>query len=463
MAAPARLRRRAGPAAAVRAQPLEAQQATAEPVQQEQQQQQLSLHATLARSIDSVAREEWNACALPPEGGAADEGAGEEANPFVSWEFLHVLEASESAAPHASWFPRHLLLRDDATGQLLGCVPLYLKGHSYGEYVFDQSWAEAYGRLGLGNYYPKLQVCVPFSPVPGPRLLVRPGPQASAVRRALAATLQQVAVELGVSSLHVTFPTEAEYRQLGGEHGYLQRLGIQYHWFNRCADPGGGRYTSFDGGDEGSFLAALRQSRRKSIRQERKKAAASGLRIVRLAGDDVKSRHWESFFSCYLNTASRKWGQPYLTSAFFHQLGEAMGDRVLLVAAETPEGAPGRGRLVAGALNLAGSHALFGRNWGCIHGDRCPGLHMELCYYQALEHAIQVGLDRVEAGAQGEHKIARGFLPHFTYSAHFIAGQQEEGGFGSMVGRFLARERAEMEYTHEVLRREASPYKDGQH
>eukprot|EP00887_Chlorella_sp_A99_P000432 scaffold17.g432.t1 len=412
MAAPARLSRRAGPAAAVRAQPLEAQQATAEPVQQEQQQQQLSLHATLARSIDSVAREEWNACALPPEGGAADEGAGEEANPFVSWEFLHVLEASESAAPHASWFPRHLLLRDDATGQLLGCVPLYLKGHS---------WAEAYGRLGLGNYYPKLQVCVPFSPVPGPRLLV--------------------AVELGVSSLHVTFPTEAEYRQLGGEHGYLQRLGIQ----------------------------------------ERKKAAASGLRIVRLAGDDVKSRHWESFFSCYLNTASRKWGQPYLTSAFFHQLGEAMGDRVLLVAAETPEGAPGRGRLVAGALNLAGSHALFGRNWGCIHGDRYPGLHMELCYYQALEHAIQaralsgggcVGLDRVEAGAQGEHKIARGFLPHFTYRrgrrgrgrvAHFIAGQQEEGGFGSMVGRFLARERAEMEYTHEVLRREASPYKDGQH
>lgn len=423
----------------------------------------LGLTVGLASGMEHVGQEEWDACAA----------SGAEINPFVLHSFLHTLERSGSAVRDEGWLPQHMLVRHGNTGELLGCCPLYLKGHSYGEYVFDQSWADAYHRMMGRPYYPKLLVGVPFTPVPGPRLLVKPGPHAAAVRRALADTLKQVADQFGVSSLHINFTTEEEFEALGAGHGYLQRTGIQYHWYNQdvtrsllasssgssddgedAAAAAGVKYSSFDEGD-GSFLMALRQSKRKSIRQERRKAAQEGLRFLRLTGDDIQQRHWDAFYKFYLNTTDRKWGSAYLTRAFFSELGESMADRVLLVLAETADGAPGHGRPVAGALNLIGSHALFGRNWGCLYGDRVPNLHFELCYYQALEFAIERGLQRVEAGAQGEHKLQRGYMPSLTYSLHYLPNR----GFAGAVDRYLQQERAEIDYALGMLRQEASPYR----
>lgn len=419
-----------------------------------------------------VGKEEWDACAT----------SGVEVNPFVLHDFLHAVEASKSAVKEEGWLPQHVLVRN-AAGELLGCCPMYLKGNSYGEYIFDNNWANAYQRMLMKPYYPKMLVGVPFTPVPGPRLLVKQGPHATEVRRILADSLKKVADQFGVSSLHINFTSTEEFEELGSEHGYLQRTGIQYHWYNQdvsrsllgstggSTDEGEGEggmpgsegeggpgegvmYNSFDDGD-GSFLMSLRQSKRKSIRQERKKAAAEGLRFLRLTGDDIKPHHWDAFYKFYMNTTDRKWGTAYLTRRFFTELGERMGDRVLLVLAETADGAPGHGKPVAGALNLIGSHALFGRNWGCIFGDRVPNLHFELCYYQALEFAIERGLQRVEAGAQGEHKMQRGYIPSLTYSLHYLP----DPGFSGVVDRYLQQERAEIDYTIAVLRQEASPYK----
>lgn len=359
-------------------------------------------------------------------------------NPFVSHAFLHALEGSGSVGEGTGWLSQHVLAKDARTGELLGAAPAYIKLNSYGEYVFDQSWAQAYARAG-GKYYPKLQLAVPFSPVTGPRLLVRETAP-DGIAAALAEGVKAVAGELNVSSAHITFPTRAEAAALASDGEWMLRTGMQYHWQNQD-------YRTF-----ADFEAALEQKRRKAVRQERKKAK-HGLNIRRLRGADIKPHHWDAFYDFYQDTVDRKWGQSYLTKDFFHQLGETQADNCMLVIAEEAE--PGGGATVAGALNLAGSRALFGRNWGC-RGDY-PCLHFELCYYQAIEEAIACGLQRVEAGAQGEHKMQRGYLPTLTYSAHYVRNEQ----FRRAVGDFLARERTEMAQLVQTLSAEASPYKDG--
>ncbi len=354
----------------------------------------------LAR-LDEVAAAEWDACA------GAD-------NPFVSHGFLKALEDSGAVGDGAGWLPRHLAV-EDAGGRLLGAVPLYLKSHSFGEYVFDWAWAEAYERAG-GDYYPKLQCAVPFTPVTGPRLLVRPGPEGAEVEAALVQGMVELARRTGVSSLHVTFPEEGQWRRLG-EAGMLMREGTQFHWHNRG-------YGSFD-----DFLADLSSRKRKAIRKERREARQHGLGLRVLSGDEIQARHWDAFYDFYAATADRKWGHAYLNREFFHRLGAAIGDKVALVLAESD------GRPVAGALNLIGGEALYGRNWGAMGDFRF--LHFEACYYQAIEFAIARGLARVEAGAQGPHKLQRGYTPVATYSAHWFA----DPGLGRAVADFVARER----------------------
>jgi predicted N-acyltransferase len=359
----------------------------------------LSLHP----SIHEIAVGDWDACA----GGD---------NPFVSHAFLSAVEDSGSAGPRTGWLPRHAALRDGA-GRLLACAPMYAKGHSYGEYVFDHGWARAFEQAG-GSYYPKLQVASPFSPATGPRLLVRPG--AASGQPALAAALVQACRELKLSSVHVTFCTEGEYASLG-EEGWLQRLGIQYHWHNDG-------YASFD-----DFLGALASRKRKSLKRERRDANAAGLVFHTLRGTQIDPARWKAFYRFYESTVDRKWGSAYLTQKFFPLLSERLGDRVVLMLAEHG------GKPVAGALNLVGRDTLYGRNWGCI-GD-FPFLHFELCYYRAIDYAIEHGLKTVEAGAQGEHKIQRGYLPRPTYSAHWIA----HPGLRRAIGDHLERERPAVE------------------
>ncbi|MEO9189849.1 MAG: GNAT family N-acetyltransferase [Acetobacteraceae bacterium] len=363
----------------------------------------LSLHPAI-KEIDAV---EWDVC------------AGVE-NPFVSHAFLSALEDSGSATARTGWLPQHAVLRDEA-GAVLAVAPMYAKSHSYGEYVFDHGWANALERAG-GDYYPKLQVAVPFSPVPGPRLLRRPG--STVPLGALAGALTQACRQLNLSSVHVTFCTEDEWGALG-EAGWLRRIGMQFHWENAG-------YASFD-----EFLGALSSRKRKVLRRERRDAQAAGLTFHALSGADITERHWDAFYRFYRGTVDRKWGSAYLTRRFFSLLSERLGDRVVLMMAEN-QGVP-----VAGALNLAGVDALYGRNWGC-RGD-WPFLHFELCYYQAIDWAIAHGLSRVEAGAQGRHKIQRGYMPRPTYSAHWIA----HSGLRRAIGDFLREEtpavRAEME------------------
>jgi predicted N-acyltransferase len=353
---------------------------------------------------------EWDAC------------AGD--NPFVRHAFLAALEDSGSVSAETGWLPQHLAIAD-SDGRLLGCVPLYLKSHSYGEYVFDWGWADAYERAG-GRYYPKLQASVPFTPVTGPRLLVRPDAERAAVADALITGMLALARRHDVSSLHVTFPTADEWHRLG-EAGFLQRVGIQYHWENRG-------YQSFD-----EFLAGLASRKRKAIRRERREVAESGLHIRTLTGGDIRPLHWDAFYRFYLATSDKKWGPSYLTRDFFHKLGETMAERVVLVLAELGS------EPVAGALNLMGGGVLYGRNWGSI--GRFRFLHFEACYYQAIEFAIRHGLERVEAGAQGEHKIQRGYLPAETYSSHWI----RDSGFRDAVADFLERERAGLRHEQLVL------------
>jgi predicted N-acyltransferase len=359
------------------------------------------LTLTLHPAIAAIAAADWDACA------GAD-------NPFVSHAFLSAVEESGSANARTGWLPQHAVLRN-AAGRVVAAAPMYAKSHSYGEYVFDHGWANAFDRAG-GEYYPKLQVAVPFSPVPGPRLLVRPDGGVSGAE--LAAALAQACGQMKLSSVHVTFCTQPDWTTLG-EAGWLQRLGTQFHWENAG-------YANFD-----DFLAALSSRKRKTLRRERRDANAAGLEFVALRGGDITRQHWAAFFEFYQSTVDRKWGSAYLTKSFFPLLSERLGDAVVLMLALRA------GKPVAGALNLMGREALYGRNWGCT-GD-WPFLHFELCYYRAIDFAIAHGLKRVEAGAQGEHKIQRGYLPRPTYSAHYIA----HGGLRRAIAEFLEVERLE--------------------
>ena len=359
-------------------------------------------------SLGEVPAAQWDACA-----GADD--------PFLSHAFLSALEESGSASARSGWLPRHLVVEDGA-GTVIAAAPLYLKSHSYGEYVFDWSWADAYERAG-GRYYPKLQSAVPFTPVTGRRLLVRPGTDAeteSELKDALIAAMVTLGERLGVSSVHVNFPTEAEWRRLG-DHGLLLRTGQQYHWRNRG-------YESFD-----DFLASLSSRKRKAIRRERRAVADQGIVLSTLTGDAIAERHWDAFYGFYRDTSERKWGSAYLTRAFFSLIGETMAGNVVLVLAEAG------GRFVGGALNLMGGDTLYGRYWGCAEAYRF--LHFEACYYRAIDFAIARGLKWVEAGAQGPHQIQRGYMPRRTYSAHWIADAE----FRRVIERFLAEERAAVE------------------
>lgn len=374
---------------------------------------------TVHDGIADIGAAAWDACAAPS------------GDPFVSYAFLHACEASGSAIPARGWAPRHLALRDD-DGSVLGVMPLYLKGDSQGEYVFDHSWADAFERAG-GRYYPKLLGAVPFTPATGPRFLAHPAADATTVREALLQGALALVERLGVSSLHVNFPTEVEWQTMG-QAGLLQRRDMQFLWRN--AD-----YGTFD-----DFLAALSSNRRKTLRRERREAQA-GLDIRVLTGTDLTETHWDAFFAFYLDTGSRKWGRPYLTRDFFSRIGATMADRIALIMAFR-DGAP-----IAGALNLIGRDALYGRQWGAL--EDVPFLHFELCYYQAIEFAIARGLSRVEAGAQGEHKIARGYMPSPVYSAHHIA----HPGLREAVAHYLEGERPAVAAGIAEMAADLSPYR----
>ena len=370
--------------------------------------------------IHTIGQAQWDKC------------AGTD-NPFVSFAFLSAMEDSASTNAQTGWQPFHLVLSDEA-GQAIGIVPLYVKAHSYGEYVFDWSWAEAYERAG-GKYYPKLQSAVPFSPVPGPRLLVaNDHPDPDSVRRILIDGLAMLPEKLGMATLHVTFCHDDESR-LMEDAGFLRRSGIQYHWHNRD-------YQNFD-----DFLAALNSRKRKNLRKERKQVLEAGYRFESLRGDDLKPHHWDRFYHFYRDTSDRKWGQAYLTRTFFDLLHERLRDRTVLVAAFRDD------EMVAGALNLIGNDTLYGRNWGTI--DRTPLLHFETCYYQAIDIAITHGLKTVEAGAQGEHKIQRGYEPVITHSAHLIA----DPGLRRAVAQFLRQEQTHIAQDRDYILAEHSPYR----
>lgn len=370
--------------------------------------------------IHEIGETDWDKCAGT-------------ANPFVSFAFLSAMEDSGSANADTGWQPFHLVVTDD-DDTVAGIVPLYVKSHSYGEYVFDWSWAEAYERAG-GRYYPKLQAAVPFSPVPGPRLLIRSDhPDTDRVRTLLIGALCALPERLGIASLHVTFCSGDESRAME-DAGFLPRTGIQYHWYNRG-------YDSFD-----DFLGALNSRKRKNLRKERKQVRDAGYSFEVLSGDDLKAAHWDRFYAFYHDTSDRKWGQAYLTREFFDLLHERVRDRTVLVAAFRD------GDMVAGALNLIGTETLYGRNWGTV--DRTPLLHFETCYYQAIDIAIERGLKTVEAGAQGEHKIQRGYEPVLTHSAHLIV----DAGLRNAVARFLDQERHHIAQYREFIVAEHSPFK----
>ncbi len=378
----------------------------------------------IVNSIGDVPAAAWDACANPEIAPcaasatpllAAESALTNQYNPFISHDFLSALEASGSVRARAGWEPMHVLAQD-AGGTLVAAVPCYVKSHSRGEYVFDHGWAEAFERAG-GRYYPKLQVSVPFTPATGRRLLVRPGPNEQPIRASLADALVQICRQSDASSVHITFLPEDEW-QLLGNHGFLKRTHQQFHWENAG-------YATFD-----DFLAALSSRKRKTIRREREDALANGITVQWLTGSDLTESVWDAFFDFYMETGSRKWGRPYLTREFYSLVGSAMAERILLVMARR------NGRFIAGAINFIGSHTLYGRHWGAI--EHHPFLHFELCYYQAIQYAIERKLARVEAGAQGEHKISRGYVPVTTYSAHYI----DHPGLRRAIEDFLKHERA---------------------
>jgi len=379
-------------------------------------------------SARQIGAADWDVCANPPA-----QACGRAYNPFVSHAFFDAVEQSGSACPRTGWGPRHLVARRD--GAIVGLVPCYLKSHSLGEYVFDRGWADAYEHAG-GHYYPKLLAGVPFTPATGPRLLVRAGiDDPDRIRAALADGLTALCEASDASSVHVTFAPESEWSFLAAR-GFLQRTDQQFHWRNAG-------YASFE-----DFLATLSSRHRKAIRRERREALANGITIHVLSGGDLTEAAWDAFFAFYMETGSRKWGRPYLTRDFYSRIGATMAERIALVMAKRG------GRWIAGAINFIGGDTLFGRHWGAI--EHHPFLHFEVCYYQAIDFAIRHGLATVEAGAQGEHKLARGYLPQTTYSAHYIA----DPALRRAVRDYLARERL---YVAEAGRQlaEAAPFRKG--
>lgn len=372
------------------------------------------IEISVLTSLSQIAAEDWDVCAQAEAVRAVD--------PFTTYRFLSALETSGSVGGRSGWIPRYLVARQG--GHVIAVAPLYAKQHSQGEYIFDHNWAHALERAG-GQYYPKLQIAVPFTPATGRRFLVRPGYHGIG-ESALVQGAVQLAAENELSSLHITFCTEAE-AEAGKQMGLLHRTTQQYHWENAG-------YADFDG-----FLASLSSRKRKTIRKERRQAQAFGGTIHRLTGDDLRPDHWDAFWTFYQDTGARKWGSPYLTRAFFDHVQDTMRDDVVLVLAERD------GRWVAGALNFVGRDVLFGRYWGCVEHHPC--LHFELCYYQAIDYAIEHGLGRVEAGAQGEHKLARGYLPTRTHSLHWLA----DPGFADAVRSFLNAERDAVDEEIEIL------------
>ncbi len=368
-------------------------------------------------SIGQLSATDWDACACPET-----QDGGRPIDPFTTHRFLQALEQSGSVGPGTGWQPQYLTAYQD--GLLIACAPLYAKGHSQGEYIFDHNWAHAYESAG-GQYYPKLQVAVPFTPATGRRFLVRPGYEGLG-HSALVQGAVQLAENNQLSSLHITFCTDTE-RAIGEEMKLLVRNGQQYHWLNDD-------YADFDG-----FLASLSSRKRKNIRKERKQAQDFGGTIHSFSGQDLRPEHWDAFWTFYQDTGARKWGSPYLTRAFFDIAHDTMADDMTLVLAER------EGQYVAGALNFMGRETLFGRYWGC--SEHHPCLHFELCYYQAIDLAIAEGMTRVEAGAQGDHKLARGYLPTMTHSLHWM----RDPGFSDAVERYLVAERAAIEEEIEVL------------
>jgi uncharacterized protein len=414
----------------------------------------MTLQVERLTSLASITADEWDRLANPhaglphaglphaglPHAGLPLEGVTMRAdpidrdNPFISHAFLSALETSGCVGENTGWLPCHLVVRNSA-GEALAACPLYLKSHSMGEYVFDHSWAEALQRAG-GRYYPKLQLSVPFTPVTGPRLLVAPGEQAAEAEALLIAAIAQSAAELQCSSAHVTFATDQDASRLG-EAGFLERLDQQFHFENDG-------FASFE-----DFLGKLASRKRKMIRRERRDALANGISIEWLSGDAITPEHWFAFFEFYLDTGSRKWGRPYLNRQFFESIGASMADRIVLIMAKR------EGRWIAGAINFTGQQTLYGRNWGCVEDH--PFLHFEVCYYQAIDYAIAHGLKRVEAGAQGEHKLMRGYRPVITRSMHFI----RHTGLRQAVADYLPHERSHVLAAQEALG-EATPFRRGE-
>ena len=368
-------------------------------------------------SVAQLGADEWDACACPE---VADGGSPKD--PFTTYRFLKALEDSRSVGAGTGWQPQYLVAR--AEEQVIAVAPMYAKNHSQGEYIFDHNWAHAYERAG-GRYYPKLQMAVPFTPATGRRFLTKPGFE-NLGTQALVQGAVQLGSSNGLSSLHVTFCT-AEEAERGAEFGLLARTSQQFHWLND-------EYPDFEG-----FLANLSSRKRKNIRKERRQAQSFGGEIVQLTGDALEPHHWDAFWQFYQDTGARKWGMPYLTRSFFDRVQEEMRDDVMLALA-LREGVP-----VAGALNFIGRDVLYGRYWGCTEHHPC--LHFELCYYQAIDFAIEKGLSRVEAGAQGEHKLARGYLPTATHSLHWLRDE----GFADAIANYLQQERAAIEEDIEIL------------
>ena len=378
--------------------------------------------------ISAFSRSEWAGLC-----GASKSDSDTPYNPFISYDFLGSLEESGCASRKTGWLGQYLRL-EAPDGRLLGAVPCYLKNNSQGEYVFDHGWADAFERAG-GHYYPKLQVSVPFTPAAGPRLLVSDQSASAAVKAALAEGLKTLCERLGSSSVHVTFATPSDIDALVAEN-FLERTDTQFHFFNEG-------YGSYD-----DFLGTLASRKRKGLKRERREALGRGITVEWLTGRDLTEAVWDDFYAFYMDTGERKWGRPYLNREFFSLVGERMADDILLMMARRD------GRYIAGAINFIGGDTLFGRNWGCIEDH--PFLHFEVCYHQAIDFAIAKGLKVVEAGAQGEHKLARGYRPVHTHSAHYIA----HPGLRHAVADYLERERREVDMIGHYLEDHA-PFKKG--
>ncbi|MBB4001466.1 MAG: GNAT family N-acetyltransferase [Aurantimonas endophytica] len=390
----------------------------------------------VVRVVDSVThvdRSTWDELAGAGPAATGETTRSVSANPFVSHAFLSALEDSSCVGERAGWLPQHLILEDEA-GQAIAAAPAYLKSHSQGEYVFDHGWADAFQRAG-GRYYPKLQMSVPFTPASGPRLLVGQAPGADVRRQALAESAKTYAERTGVSSVHATFLIEKDLSVLK-DSDWLHRTDQQFHFLNRG-------YDNYE-----AFLDTLASRKRKTLRRERREALENDIEIVWLTGSDLTEAAWDAFYAFYLDTGSRKWGRPYLNRRFFSLIGERMADQTLLVMARR------NGRFIAGALNFIGGDTVYGRNWGCIEDH--PFLHFEVCYHQAIDYAIAHKLAVVEAGAQGQHKLARGYEPVTTHSAHWIG----HPGLRRAVEDYLESEREEVARVSEILG-EHTPYKKG--